>query len=344
MSRRKLLFGGVLLVVLAGLACASPPQKVRFESVPPAREGTEFRNWPYPPAVDYAAIEEIDGVGADVVSAKGAGGGVTGAMKMRIRFPSFDEGIDLKVKPIPRSLDGPNNSPRKEIASFQIQRLFLDPVDYVVPTTAVLCEPVAEWPADSAAPKPQVPEADCILVMIALWMQELTLPDPLWDRERFLEDGRYAYYLANFNVFTHLVDHKDNRQGNFLVSNADDDRRVFAIDNGTTFGAWLFNYFYPPNAAWRHYRLSALPRTTFERLRALDRSDLDFLAVVAQLELNEKGVLRNVPPGAPIDPDRGATWSDGVLQLGLTASEIDSVWERIEGLVRAVGEGRLELF
>ena len=33
-------------------------------------------------------------------------------------------------------------------------------------------------------------------------MKDVTLPDPLYDEQRFLSDPNYAYFLSNFNVFT----------------------------------------------------------------------------------------------------------------------------------------------
>ena len=161
--------------------------------------------------------------------------------------------------------------------------------DYVVPTTAPRCPTVEEWSEHHGAASPTVEGTNCVLIIGAFWMKNIELPDPLFDAERFASDPRYAYHLANFNVLTYLINHHDNRSGNFLVSENDDDRRVFAIDNGTTFGAWLFNWFYPPSFAWRNIRVSALPRATVERLRALRREDLDRLAVVAQLDADDAG-------------------------------------------------------
>jgi hypothetical protein len=36
--------------------------------------------------------------------------------------------------------------------------------------------------------------------------------------------------------------------------------------------------------------------------------------------------------------------SDRIVQIGLTQSEIDDVWERIEELIERVDEGRLTVF
>jgi hypothetical protein len=184
----------------------------------------------------------------------------------------------------------------------------------------------------------------CVLVTVAFWLKDVELPDPLYDEDRFLSDPRYAYHLANLNVLTYLIDHRDMRSGNALVSTNDDDRRVFSIDNGISFSPFWFNWFHPPVYAWRSLRVPALPRTTVERLRALRRGDLDRLAVVAQLEPDDAGILRIAAPGAPIDPEEGVRVRGTTVQFGLTDDEIDDLWERIQALIAKVDDGRLTVF
>jgi hypothetical protein len=178
----------------------------------------------------------------------------------------------------------------------------------------------------------------------ALWLENVTVPDQLYEEERFLNDLAYAYHLANFNIFAYLINLRDNRTGNVLVSKDDSNRRVFAIDNGVAFGTIWYNWFYPPTYEWRQIRVPALPRQPIDRLRNLKRADLDFLMVVSQLELDEDGILKTTEPGPPIDPDEGATRDGVILQFGLTRSEIDAIWSRIEALIELVDAGKIELF
>jgi hypothetical protein len=79
-------------------------------------------------------------------------------------------------------------------------------------------------------------------------------------------------------------------------------------------------------------------------LRKLTRADLDFLMVVSQLELDEDGIFNSVDPGPPINPFLGATRDGGTIQFGLTRSEIDAIWSRIEALIEHVDAGEIELF
>jgi hypothetical protein len=183
-----------------------------------------------------------------------------------------------------------------------------------------------------------------MLGQVAIWMENVTVPDELYEEERFLNDLNYAYHLANFNIFAYLIDLRDNRKGNVLVSKDEDNRRVFAVDNGVSFGTIWYNWVYPPTYSWREISVPALPRKSIDRLRKLRREDLDFLMVVAQLEADADGMLEVVQSGAPIDPNRGAQREGTTVQFGLTAGEVGDVWERIQALIERVDAGEIPLF
>jgi hypothetical protein len=335
------------LAILFAVGCAStPPAGVRFESVPPSSMEEPDPNRSHPPLVTLEDYQRFDRLEVDVVTEEGAGAGVTGARKVTVRITDHDHDQDLKLKTkdFPSGLDGTNNSPRKELAAYTIQRFFLDPVDYVVPTVGVRCIPLDDWESRNTHSPTRVHGTECALISYAFWLQNVTLPDPLYDEERFLTDARYAYNLANFNILTYLVSHHDTRYGNVLVSKNDEDRRVFAIDNGTIFGAFFFNYFYPPSFSWRNIKVPALPRNAVNRLRKLTKEDLDTLGVLVQLEADQDGVLRIEKPGDPIDEEEGVNVRGTTVQLGLTDDEIEDVWERIEDLLEDIDKGKIGIF
>ena len=268
----------------------------------------------------------------------------TGARRLTIRLSDSGQEVDLKAKSFPPFLDGLNNSPRKELAAYTIQRFFLDPIDFVVPTFGVRCIPLETWRKRNSGLPVTLPDTDCSLTSYAFWLQDVTLPEPLYDEQRFSTDARYAYNLANFNILTYLINHHDNRMGNFLVSKSDEDRRVFAIDNGTTFGAFFFNWFYPPSFSWRKIKVPALPAKAVERLRSLTEEDLESLGVILQLEADSDGILRVEAPGESIDEEEGVSVRGTTLQLGLTEDEIENVWERIEHLLEDIDDGKIGTF
>jgi hypothetical protein len=88
----------------------------------------------------------------------------------------------------------------------------------------------------------------------------------------------------------------------------------------------------------------ALRQDSIERLRTIQRQDLDFLAVIAQFELDDKGILRPKPVGENLDPKEGAKYTDGTLQYGLSKSEIDALWDRIQNVIAEVDAGTIQVF
>jgi hypothetical protein len=312
-------------------------EPVRFEEVPPVA-GDTFPNWPVPP---HEAAVFMSSADYEVESVQGASAGTGGAEKVNLTFEGYEH-LDIKVKPVPDDLDGINNAPRKELAAYVLQQLFLEPEEYVVPTSAIRCIPVAEWtPNHGGNRAAQVPGTHCVLANGSLWLKDVMVPRVLYDTERFLTDPVYARYLADFNLFTYLADSSDSRSGNVLVSKDDARRQVFAIDNGITFNPFWYNYFVPN---WNIIRVAALRKKSVDRLRQLTEEDLNVLRVVWQMENDGTGQMQVVKPGPPIDPDDGVSMKDGVVQFGLTDDEVEHVWERLEDLLEDVDDGKIPLF
>jgi hypothetical protein len=340
-----------LVAVFGAAACTLAPVRrgpapEGYAERPSPHPGTPFPNWPTDPhRFDDLLLKHHP----SVAEGSEAGAGTTGAEKLTLKFADTDDSFDCKWKPMPARwspvagrLDGINNSPRKELAAWKIQRLFLEPVDYVVPASVAYCAPIEQVKRRHPDSQPTLKGSSCVLGVAALWLRDLSLPDPLLDPERFDRDYVYAYYLANLNLFTYLVKHHDGRDGNFLISKNDARRQVFAIDNGVSFGGLFYNWFVPN---WNSIRVPALRRESIERLRALRREDLDqTLGVVAQLERNEAGVYVNRPLGPNLDAGAGVRQKQGVLQLGLTEGEIGAVWQRIQDLIEDVDDGKIAVF
>jgi len=151
--------------------------------------------------------------------------------------------------------------------------------------------------------------------------------------------------MSNFNVLTYLIGHKDGRDGNFLSSKDPQRRQVFAVDNGIAFdiaygGLW-FNWFVPN---WNRMRIPAVRKDTVDRLRRLQRNDLDGLGVLAQFERQADGFLENAPPGENLDPAHPVRIQGGTIQLGLKKRAIDAIWKRIGDLLGEVADGRIGTF
>ena len=352
----------VMLSAIAALAAVSlvgctvmpvhrAPAAESYASRPSPHGAKPFPNWPVPP---HEADRLILHSRSKLQQEHGAGAGTTGAEEVSVVFP--DDGIEMDVKwklMDPRwklytdRLDGINNSPRKELAAWVIQRLFLEPENYVVPFTAAYCIPVDHVLSEDDRKKgPTLDGSTCQLGVAALWLKDITLDLPVLDPERFDRDYVYAYFLSNLNLFTYLVKHHDGRDGNFLASKDPARRQVFSIDNGVSFGAGFRGLFYNWFVAnWNSIRVPALRAESIDRLRKLTLDDLTTtLGVVSQLERDDQGVYRNVPPGKNLKPSHGVRVDGTTLQFGLTKREIKGVWKRIQKLIEDVDDGDLPVF
>jgi hypothetical protein len=247
----------------------------------------------------------------------------------------------VKWKHAPAGLDGWNNNPRKELAAYAVQRWFLEPSDYVVPPVVVRCVRIAAYRRVEPEATATIDGTHCVLGTLFLWLQNVHVPDVLYDPERFAADPNYAYHLANFNVLAYLVKHQDGRPGNILVGDDARNRRVFAVDNGISFGEFVHNFL---TTNWDVIRVPAIPLEVVARLRQVDRKALDSLAVLVDLRVDAKGILRPGRPGPPLEPERGVRLAPGRVQMGLTRAEIDAVSHRVAALLEEIDSGALKVF
>ena len=296
-------------------------------------------NWPVPPLDAEVVMQSCE---LDTRYDWPAGAGVTGAHKVALYSPTLKKQFLVKWKEVPRGFESWNNSPRREIAAYAIQKLFLDPEDFVVPPSVMRCAPLDEYRAviDKGA-KASLDGSNCVLGNLSLWLDNVTRGKPFYDPKRFATDANYALRMANFNLLTFIIDHKDGRASNFLVSKDDGDRRVFSVDNGISFDAWLFNYFVNN---WDDLRVPALSKTAVDRLRKVRREQIEALGVLAELHLSDGGMLEPADFSPPIDKDKGVRTREGVIQFGLTADEVDDVREQIKEVIDGVDDGEIPVF
>ncbi len=336
-SAGRCLQSAIIVGLLGAAGCARTPEPL------PASEPRTSRalpaNWPAPPEeIEHRLASEA----FEVRSAENAAGGTTGALKLTLFFPAHGDTLSFKWKAVPSGdADGWNNTPRKELAAYALQAWFLDPPDYVVPTTALRCLPLESLRALGVAAKPSLAGTRCVLGVLSVWLDEVSIPDEIFEAKRFASDPRYAASVGRLNLLTYLVNHRDGRAGNFLASTAPNDPRFFAIDNGISFDTLIDNFLV---RNWDVIRVPALPHTAIARLRRVGRSEIDRLGVLVELRANADAMLEIVPPGPPRDPESGALNSPGRLQLGLTRSELDTLETRLRTLLDRVDRGELPLF
>ena len=177
----------------------------------------------------------------EILSVETAPSGFSRPKKIYLRVPSGRQGEPIvfasKWKPAPRGGEGFNNSPRKEMAAYEFQKLFLDTDEYVVPPTVIFCIPVAQHSAEIADEPPTFPGTECVFGLAAYWLENVTV-EKARDLDRFERDEAYRASLAKLNLVTHLIDQRDSREANFLRSTDPDRPRVFSVDNGLAFGGF----------------------------------------------------------------------------------------------------------
>lgn len=272
-----------------------------------------------------------------ILAATKAPEGMTAPYKLRIRLHD-GRVISVKFKRAPDDLEAFNNSPRREIAAYEMQKLFLDPPEYVVPPTVLTCLPVEQNRGTMADLTPH-PGADCAIGVIAYWLENVTDEDVL-DEDRWEKDAQYRHSLGNLNALTVLIGHQDDIGNNFMRSKDRRRPRLFAIDNGLAFGAMGVNPIQLFSSEWSDVQVEALPRKAVERLKKLSPADFEKFHVVAQLRLADGTYLR-VPPTAPMDKTEGVRRRGDVVQLGLTADELTDVNVRLVELLGRIGSGEV---
>jgi hypothetical protein len=269
--------------------------------------------------------------------------GISAPLKLRISVPDGDGELvfQVKWKQVPTDGDKLNNSPRREMAAYEVQKLFLDDADYVVPPTIIRCLPMTKYGA-------QLPDArafdgtQCTLGVMAYWMQNVTNED-VFDDDRWERGGPYPRHVGNLNLLTYLIHHKDSRGANFLISTDAFTPRTFSIDNGIAFSGAVTNPIALFGRNWAKLFLDGYPKKSIERAAGLSSEQLDAMAVVAQFAFRD-GALVPQKTTAPLDPTEGVNRSKDVLQFGLDRDELKSLAERIATLREEFEEGEIKGF
>jgi hypothetical protein len=232
-----------------------------------------------------------------------------------------------------------NNRPRYDLAAYELQKLFLDPAEYVVPPTALRTVPVAELLPYAREARPTFRGSDEVLVVLQYWLQEVKVVADAYDPALFGSDPGYARHVGQLNVLTYLIEHGDANLGNFLTSRAEQAPRVFSVDNGVAFAHNESDR----SDVWKYLRVPSLPADTVARLRAVTLDDLQrSLGVLAQWRLDDGRWIAE-PPGENLAPQRGVRQKDSVVQMGLTKFEIAQLERRRLQLLQQVDERRVGL-
>jgi len=255
---------------------------------------------------------------------------------------SFGDRPPLKVK-LRKSEPGAesfNNVPRYDLAAYELQKLFIDPAEYVVPPTSLRMIPLDDFRRYSPDVEPTFRGASEVLGVLQVWLSEVKVVADVLDPALFESDTVYARHIGQLNIFTFLIEHGDSNVGNFLISKAGEGPRVFSIDNGVAFASGESDR----GKLWQKLRVKRLPADTVSRLRGVTEAELhERLGVLAQWQL-QVGRYVPMPLGENLAPNRGVRQKDGVLQMGLKRSEVAAVWRQRVRLLQEVDAGRIATY
>jgi hypothetical protein len=232
-----------------------------------------------------------------------------------------------------------NNVPRYDLAAYELQKLFLDPAEYVVPPTALRMVPLADFAKYSPGIKRTFPGAEQVLGVVQYWLSDIKVIEDVFNPARFAADPVYARHIGQLNVLTYLVEHRDSNAGNFLIGKAEIGPRVFSIDHGVAFASEDSDR----GEAWKVMRVQRLPADTVERLRKITPQILEQrLSVLAQWKL-QGGQYMPAALGPNIGAVRGVRREGDDLQMGLTNAEIKAIEKQLEKLLKRIDAGDITL-
>jgi hypothetical protein len=249
-----------------------------------------------------------------------------GAPPMRVKLRKSEPGADQF-----------NKVPRYELAAYELQKLFLDPAEFVVPPTALRFVALADFARHQRDVLRTFSAADQVLAVVQYWLHDIASPADVYSAARFESDPRYARHIGQLNILTHLIEHRDANLGNFLIGTAETGARVFSVDHGVAFASADSDR----GEAWKDMRVKRLPADAVARLREITLPVLtQHLGVLAQWRLEGERYVA-VPLGPNLAAQRGVRRSGNDLQMGLTAKEIAAVdWLR-KRLLKRIDAGEL---
>jgi len=249
-----------------------------------------------------------------------------GAPPLRVKLRRADPGADSF-----------NNVPRYDLAAYELQKLFLEPAEYVVPPTALRMVPLADFQKYVPDVARTFSGADQVLAVAQYWLSDIKVIADVYDPARFAADPVYARHIGQLNVLTYLIRHRDSNLGNFLIGKAEVGARVFSIDHGVAFASVDSDR----GELWKDMRVNRLPADTIERLRLITPQVLaDRLGVLAQWHL-DSGNYVPVAGGKNLFETRGVRRMRDDLQMGLTESEIREVYRLLTRLLKRVDRGEI---
>jgi hypothetical protein len=271
--------------------------------------------------------------------------GMQGAKILTLRSVHAGRTTVLRAKWRPQSSGDLLNEPRKELAAYAVQRLFLDETELVVPPTVVHCFPLAEYRRFAPAEPSSFKKLDCVLGFAAYWLEGVETVSAaredgllhqgkgILDAELFERDPIYRRSVSNGNLLTYLINHGDAHEEQFVLAKLTHGLRAFVVDNSIAFRS-IKNPMLLFRQDWSNIQVPVLSSKAVKRLQALTDADFEGLGTVTELERRGDQLVHVAPSPQPAPYDGSMlAWNGDRLRIGLTSGEIELVRSRVQALL-----------
>jgi hypothetical protein len=290
---------------------------------------------------------EIEGLLAgrlEILGMAATPGGMQGAKLLTLRTHGRWGASVIRAKWRPQSTEDLLNEPRKELAAYAVQKLFLEDDELGAPPTVAYCFAGPEYRRFDPHAKPTFDGVDCVLGFLSYWLEDVQTVSAarksgllgggagIWDARLFEHDPEYRDSVSNSNLLTYLINHGDAHDEQFVIQHTPRGLRAYVVDSSIAFRS-LKNPMLLVRQDWSQIQVPALSPKSIARLRSLGRADFARLGNIAELALRD-GRLTNSPTSEPLKSD-GTTmaWTGSRLRIGLTEGEIALVEARVHDLL-----------
>lgn len=272
--------------------------------------------------------------------------GIQGARVLTLAAQGPHGRVVFRAKWRPHASADDLNRPRKEVLAHAVQKLFLDPDEWVIPPAAGHCFPLDTYRRMiDPLGEPTYPPSTCVLGVLSYWLEgsqglgdaesdDWIPTEVLQDTPRAGDPGLYDS-IADMNLACYLISHGDSHPQQFVVTREATTSRVYIVDNSISFGAYR-NPSLPKENVWANFLVTALRKQSVDRLRKITHQEMEKLAVVEQYEVQDGLLVPTTPTRPGRRTESAFRWVDGQLQMGLTHPEIAIVEERMQALFDAV--------
>jgi hypothetical protein len=346
-SRRALDAGigkcSVIFIALA-LGCSSKPSALAPPAAPltpPTRLCGQNEG---PPACRSASeIEALLAGPHELVGMADTPSGMQGAKLLTLRARGRSGEVVLRAKWRPQSSEDLINEPRKELAAYAVQKLFLEESELAAPPTVAYCFSGRVYRRFDPGAGASWEGVDCIFGVLSYWLEEVQSVKAarasgvlgegagIWDARLFEQSPAYRESVASSNLLTYLINHGDAHDEQFVLQETPRGLRAYVVDNSIAFLS-VKNPMLLLREDWSQIQVPALPPKAIARLERLADADFARLGNIAELVVRD-GTLVNTTPSEPMKSDGGAmTWTGARLRVGLTQGEIELVEARVREL------------